>query len=99
MRSWIATAVLALAITSMAGEASAAAAHQCKDAKGKYIKCPAPTKTAPAKASTSSSPMAAVALGGAAPSGATAKCKDGSYSTSKTHSGACSHHGGVANWL
>jgi hypothetical protein len=34
-----------------------------------------------------------------APAGSTAKCKDGSYSASKTHSGACSHHGGVANWL
>ncbi len=35
----------------------------------------------------------------AAPAGATAKCKDGTYSMSKTHSGACSRHGGVANWL
>jgi hypothetical protein len=34
-----------------------------------------------------------------APSGATAKCKDGSFSMSKQHSGACSHHGGVASWL
>jgi hypothetical protein len=28
-----------------------------------------------------------------------AKCKDGTISSSKTHSGACSHHGGVAAWL
>ena len=36
----------------------------------------------------------------AAPQGeATARCKDGSYSYSKHHSGACSHHGGVAQWL
>jgi uncharacterized protein with FMN-binding domain len=34
----------------------------------------------------------------AAPEGATAKCKDGTYSHAKTHSGACSHHGGVAEW-
>lgn len=34
-----------------------------------------------------------------APAGATAKCKDGTYSFSKTHSGSCSHHGGVAAWL
>jgi hypothetical protein len=33
----------------------------------------------------------------AAPS-ATALCKDGSYSYSATHTGACSHHGGVAKW-
>ncbi len=32
------------------------------------------------------------------PTGATALCRDGSYSYSKTHSGACSHHGGVAKW-
>jgi hypothetical protein len=29
----------------------------------------------------------------------TAKCKDGSMSYSAHHSGACSHHGGVAEWL
>jgi len=34
-----------------------------------------------------------------APQGATAQCKDGTYSTSKTRSGACSHHGGVAKPL
>jgi hypothetical protein len=34
-----------------------------------------------------------------APSGATAVCKDGTYSTSKVHTGACSHHGGVSQWL
>jgi hypothetical protein len=31
--------------------------------------------------------------------GATAKCKDGSFSHSKTHTGTCSRHGGVAEWL
>ena len=29
---------------------------------------------------------------------ATAKCKDGTYSHAKTHQGACSRHGGVAEW-
>jgi hypothetical protein len=33
------------------------------------------------------------------PSGATAKCRDGTYSYSQHHSGTCSHHGGVAAWL
>jgi gas vesicle protein len=33
-----------------------------------------------------------------APEDATAKCKDGTYSHSKTHRGACSGHGGVAEW-
>ena len=36
---------------------------------------------------------------GQAPNGATAQCKDGTYSHAKTHSGACSHHGGVAKWM
>lgn len=34
-----------------------------------------------------------------APSGATAKCRDGSYSFSQHRRGTCSHHGGVAEWL
>src|SRR5438309_6018529 len=35
----------------------------------------------------------------AAPVGATARCRDGTYSFSKHRSGTCSHHGGVASWL
>jgi hypothetical protein len=34
-----------------------------------------------------------------APDGATAMCKDGTYSLSKAASGRCSHHGGVAKIL
>jgi hypothetical protein len=34
-----------------------------------------------------------------APQGATAQCRDGTYSFSKHRSGTCSHHGGVAKWL
>ncbi|MFI5608852.1 DUF3761 domain-containing protein [Amycolatopsis sp. NPDC051903] len=33
------------------------------------------------------------------PSGATAICKDGSYSYSQHRSGTCSGHGGVKTWL
>jgi hypothetical protein len=33
------------------------------------------------------------------PDGATAKCKDGTYSFSEHRQGTCSRHGGVANWL
>ena len=36
---------------------------------------------------------------GSSPSGATARCRDGSYSYSQSRSGTCSHHGGVAAWL
>lgn len=34
-----------------------------------------------------------------APAGATARCRDGTYSFSQHRSGTCSHHGGVFNWL
>ena len=33
------------------------------------------------------------------PRGATARCKDGTYSFSQSRRGTCSHHGGVAEWL
>jgi len=33
------------------------------------------------------------------PKGATAQCRDGSYSFSASRRGTCSHHGGVAKWL
>ena len=36
---------------------------------------------------------------GAPPAGASAQCRDGSYSFSRSHRGTCSHHGGVAHWL
>lgn len=34
-----------------------------------------------------------------APAGASAQCRDGSYSFSRNRRGTCSHHGGVARWL
>jgi len=45
---------------------------------------------------------ACIAVAGAsasAPPGATAQCRDGTYSFAVHHQGACSHHGGVAAWL
>jgi hypothetical protein len=49
----------------------------------------------------------AIAVAGAAvapvaaqvPAGATARCKDGTYTASEVRQGACSGHGGVAEWL
>jgi hypothetical protein len=34
-----------------------------------------------------------------APQGATAQCRDGTYSFSKSRRGTCSHQGGMAKWL
>ncbi len=36
---------------------------------------------------------------GLPPAGASAQCRDGSYSFSQTRRGTCSWHGGVARWL
>lgn len=33
-----------------------------------------------------------------APAGASAQCRDGTYSFSEHRQGTCSHHGGVASW-
>ena len=56
---------------------------------------PAAAPAADAKpAATAAAKPAAAAAGPA-----TAKCKDGTMSHSKQHSGACSKHGGVAQWL
>lgn len=52
--------------------------------------------TVPAAAGSMSS---GAMMSAAPPTGATGQCKDGTYTMSKTHSGACSHHGGVAKWL
>ncbi|WP_083743462.1 DUF3761 domain-containing protein [Mycobacterium rhizamassiliense] len=38
-------------------------------------------------------------VGGGAPAGATAICRDGDYSFSTHHSGTCSGHGGVKQWI
>jgi hypothetical protein len=56
---------------------------------------------APSAAASKAAPagQAAATTGNTDPTGATAKCKDGTYSKSKQHKGACSHHGGVAEFL
>ena len=60
----------------------------------------APTTGAPAAAHSSASKSAPTATpSNTDPTGATAKCKDGTYSKSKHRSGTCSSHGGVAEWL
>ena len=66
-------------------------------------------KAAAAPAAASAMPAAAPAAAAKAaagekeagmdPTGATAKCKDGTFSKAKTHTGACSRHGGVADWM
>ena len=59
----------------------------------------APTTGTPAAKSSASKSAPTAAASNTDPTGATAKCKDGTYSKSKHHSGTCSSHGGVAEWL
>lgn len=44
-------------------------------------------------------PQSLTAQAPTAPADATARCKDGTYSTSKTAQGTCSGHDGVGEWL
>lgn len=38
-------------------------------------------------------------VSGQAPAGASAQCRDGSYSFSMNRRGTCSRHGGVSRWI
>jgi hypothetical protein len=53
----------------------------------------APTAATPATVTNATSPPA-----NGPPPGATALCRDGTYSYAANHQGSCSHHGGVAQF-
>lgn len=59
----------------------------------------APAAAAPAAAPAAAEPAPAAKATSVSSGSPTAKCKDGTMSYSKTHSGTCSHHKGVAEWL
>ena len=66
----------------------------------KAAKSPAAAPAPPAAASKAAPAAKSTATAGNTdPTGATAKCKDGTYSKSKHRKGSCSHHGGVAEFL
>jgi hypothetical protein len=58
----------------------------------------APARTA-APAATATAPATPTSHATGAKGPPTAKCKDGSLSYAQHHTGACSDHGGVAEWL
>ncbi|WP_235653470.1 DUF3761 domain-containing protein [Mycolicibacter terrae] len=62
---------------------------------------PAPLMSPPALApsQTFAPPPATSIEPVAPPTGASAVCRDGSYSFSRHRSGACSNHGGVQRWV
>jgi hypothetical protein len=57
------------------------------DNHGHYVNHDGQTVHAPARSRS-----------GQIPDGASAQCRDGTYSFSRHHSGTCSRHGGVAAW-
>jgi len=48
---------------------------------------------------TAGSSVHSPAYSNSIPSGASAQCRDGTYSFSQSRRGTCSHHGVVASWL
>lgn len=71
----------------------------CKNA-APMAPAPRPTVASRPAAVAPAQPTAPVAPAQASgPQGATARCKDGSFSHSAHHSGSCSHHGGVAQFF
>ena len=96
--------------TSTATGRGACSGHGGVQKAGKSAAAAAPASTesaspaatpAPSAAASKAAPAAkaAATTGNTDPTGATAKCKDGTYSKSKHHAGSCSHHGGVAEFL
>lgn len=67
--------------------------------ESKSIKPVAPAQPAPEKESVSAPSKNEAPAERTNPSGATARCRDGSLSYSQNRRGTCSRHGGVAEWF
>jgi len=81
-------------------KADAKEAKQDSKATVKETKTAEKAATKSAKSDTKeASTVANATAANTDPTNATAKCKDGTYSHAATHRGACSRHGGVAEWL
>jgi hypothetical protein len=91
-------------------QAQPSAAQTTQTDKSKAADKKQSTKTTPAKSEKDSSKphyytnragqrVQSPTKASAAPEGATAQCRDGSYSFSQSRRGTCSDHGGVASWL
>ena len=105
MRRIVLAALVSLALTPAAWAQGAQPQDQCKDADGKPIACPTPSKpevtvkapphkpTPPPEGPTVKSPDSTI------PPMATALCRDGSYSNATQPGASCAIHGGVAQWL
>jgi hypothetical protein len=96
-----ATAGAAKVVGKDTKDAAQAAGKATADATGTAAKKTEDATKSAAKATGHAAASAANAIKpkpSDAPADATAKCKDGSYSHAAQHRGACSNHGGVAEW-
>ena len=98
-------AATARATTPAHSAAPAARNYDCskagnanKTACRSVVAAPAARSTMAPRAATPAPAPHNQATTGRGPQGASAQCKDGTYSHSAVHSGACSHHGGVKQW-
>lgn len=87
--------ILILALVGSLVLVGPAAAQSCgeghyRNSAGRCIPSPQPPQPAPGGRGL---------VGPTVPAGATARCRDGTYSFSQSRSGTCSGHGGVAEWL
>ena len=107
--AWAASPHEASAYRASAPKASApkASAHggvsgQCRGRAGEAVRCGAGASTdiegVPLAAKAAVIKLAAAGQTDA-PVGATARCRDGAYSLSKTRGRACARAGGVARWI
>ena len=96
-----ATKAGAKAVTPTAGAAAAKApAAPPPSAPARPARAvPAAAPAAAAQGAATAKTAAPASAKNTDPTGAIAKCKDGTYSHAKGHTGACSRHGGVTEWL
>lgn len=90
------------ASTSSTAPATPPASNTSKSPSASSTAEPAPAPSSQPATKPTHTPAATTGsrkAGNTDPTGATAQCKDGTYSHAKHHTGACSHHGGVAKWL
>jgi hypothetical protein len=84
------------AVNCRDGSTSTAGRGACSHHGGVEVAgAPAPTRTQEQTTEEAGAPQHSVAT----PKNASAVCNDGAYSHSAHRSGACSHHGGVRQWL